>query len=74
MNGIDRLTNIIKDKLKSGSTNSAASYGVMHGRNAVSVGGTTYPAVFAVDFYVYDGETVYVVLNETKTLAVVVGK
>lgn len=71
--GVNMLAQTIADAIKTakkqGNTYQARIIG-----NAVIVNGSTIPFVAAIDTLTDDGDYVWVMLNDEKTLAVVVGK
>lgn len=72
MNGIDRIEEIIKKRLN--TNQEAGKWATYNGNNTVSVNGNVLPCVFAVDIHAYKDDSVYVILNQSKTQAVIVGK
>lgn len=72
MNGIDRLANYIGSALNQ-SKKDLLKCGQVIG-HSVCVDGHIYPADFAIDIPTQDGDWIYCVLDETKSVAVVVGK
>lgn len=74
MNGVQGLANYIADTVfdLKNKQNGVVS-GKMCGTSTVLIGGTYYPVSVAVDVPAADGDYVCCILNESKTLAVVVG-
>jgi hypothetical protein len=72
MAGMDRLAEVIRQKIAA-QTGETGQWGEMAGRNSVLVAGRVYPLCPVVDGSYNDGEAVYVILNKSKTLAMVVG-
>jgi len=74
MNGVQGLANYIADTVTSlKNKQSGVVSGKMCGTSTVLIGGTYYPVSVAVDVPAADGDYVCCMLNEAKTVAVVVG-
>jgi hypothetical protein len=70
---IDSLSQTIHNLIQNNQTSQAAQPGTVSGTGVI-VGGNVYPALYRVDFPTNDGDTVYVVLSDDKTQAVVIGR
>ncbi len=71
--GVQTLASSIRKIMANRSEGTVTQRGYVSG-SQVLVKGTWYSYAAAVDVDISDGETVWVVLNDTKTKAVVVGK
>ena len=72
---LDKLCKDVSSAVRSRLNSQRAS--VHHGRvtgSGIAVAGRVYPYSVAVDLPIAEGDWVYVILNETNTRAVVVGR
>lgn len=72
--GVQELAQALRSAMvRRNGTGTSIKRGTVSG-NQVMVDGTWYPSDYSVDIDADDGEQVYVVLNDSRTKAVVIGK
>ena len=71
--GVQELAAAIKKAVKNNMKDASTQRGYISG-SQVLVGGSWYNYTTAVDVDILDGDLVWIILNDTKTKAVIVGK
>jgi hypothetical protein len=73
MPGVQGLAQMIATAVQNAKQQSNTYYGQVAG-SGVLVNGITYPYVAAIDTVIQDGDYVWCVLNDNRSLAVIIGK